>query len=623
MFEFINKIFKNKKLSEEEKISIIELVNNEESFIKPRDLIVEQRYQKKAKERAEQKAAERAWISYVSPPVRLNDNFTRQTEQVINELFERLCAIVDVELKKKHKNIKHVKYERYYYHVTAFDEIYRLSKEVVYSFYRMDNMYAADFFSYDLKAMLSRDIQKIITHEVDAYRENVPFPDEETRKQFGLTQFGTKIVWWDPSGMLRHKQTFDGIEMEYFNQLRKRATRFTEVPAVMAHCLGKYADLMQLVLHDLEDGSIKWKIKPNNYFRKYFHLPLDDERIWAETVRLPADLYLLAENMIRQEVEGLRVVPAEESLQNLQKYLPDETLRKIQAYLSQEVELELDYQTITALRDVNKTVWHEAANLLISQPLERINGLLREVAQDPDLKKIATKVIKQSEDADKRIIFTFLMERAALPVSKALQKERDGFIHPTRKADYQQLLIDANLQMESLPELLKECTQPVRREIKLDTALISASHSALDTIIDMVDTYLSDDETSEGMDSAVSLNIFAEIQMSPAEEQREAESVVATSVSISAVTIEETENTDTEQESEHMLFLKQLVAGNGISLDDFKEQAKIKGKLHQAYLTELNEVLYEIFDDQVLVISQQQVIIEEDFMEEMREWIDG
>ena len=33
--------------------------------------------------------------------------------------------------------------------------------------------------------------------------------------------------------------------------------------------------------------------------------------------------------------------------------------------------------------------------------------------------------------------------------------------------------------------------------------------------------------------------------------------------------------------------------------------------------------LYEIFDDQVLVISHQQVIIEEDFMEEMREWIYG
>jgi hypothetical protein len=37
----------------------------------------------------------------------------------------------------------------------------------------------------------------------------------------------------------------------------------------------------------------------------------------------------------------------------------------------------------------------------------------------------------------------------------------------------------------------------------------------------------------------------------------------------------------------------------------------------------LNEVLYEIFDDQVLVISQQQVIVEEDFMEEMREWLYG
>ncbi|WP_319467077.1 tellurite resistance TerB C-terminal domain-containing protein [uncultured Trichococcus sp.] len=623
MFEFINKIFKNKKLTEAEKTSIIELVHTEESFINPRDLIAEQERLKKSEKKAEKKAAERAWISYVSPPVRMNDNFTKQVEEVVGALFERLCTIVDTELRKSHKNIKHVKHERYYYQVTAFDEIYRLSREVVCSTYRLDNVQVSVFFSYDLRTMLPRDIQKIITHEVDAFRGNVPFPDEETRDKFGLTPFGTKMVWWDPSGVLRDKQLFESNEMDYFDQLRKRVTRFTEVPAVMSLCLRKYADLMQIVLHDLEDGSIKWKIKPNNYFRKYFRLPLDDERIWTETAGLPMDLYLLAENMVRQEIEGIRVLPAEENLQNLQKYLPDETLRKIQTYLSQEVELELDYQTITALRNVNKTVWHEAANLLISQSLEQVSGLLEVVAQDPDLKKIATKVIKQSEDPDKRIIFIFLMERAALPVSKALQKERDGFIHPTRQPDYQRLLADADLTFESLPGLLKDCTQPMRREINLDTALITASHSALDTIIEMVDTYLSEYETSEGMDSAVSLNIITEMEMSPAEEQSDAESVVSTSVAVSAVTTEEPENPDSEQESEHMLFLKQMVASNGISLDDFKEQAKNKGKLHQAYLTELNEVLYEIFDDQVLVISQQQVIIEEDFMEEMREWIDG
>lgn len=619
MFDFINKIFKNKKLTEEEKISIIELVHTEESFINPRELIAEQERQK----RAEKKAAEKTWISYVSPPLRMNDNLTTQVEAVVGALFEILCTVVDIELKKKHKNIKHVRYERYYYRVSVFDEIHRLAREVVFSFYRQDNMHPEAYFSYDLQAMLSRDIQKILVREVEEYRNYLPSPDEETRKQFGLTPFGTKIVWWDPSGMLRDEQFFDGIEMDYFNNLRKRATRFTEIPAVMSLSLRKYADLMQIVLHDLEDGSIKWKIKPNNYFRKYFHLPMDDGRVWAETFRLPMDLYILAENTIRKEVEGLRVVPAEENLQSLEKYLPTETFLKIQTYLSQEVELELDYETITALRDVNKTVWHEAANLFISQSLEQVCGLFEDIANDPNLKKIASKVIKQSEDPDKRLIFIFLMEKAALPVSKALQKERDGFIHPTRAADYQQLLLDANLPIENLPELLKECAQPLRKEIKLDKALITASHSALDTIIDMVDTYLSDDETSEGLDAAVSLNVFAEMELSPSEEQSEAENVVTTAVSAAASIIEEAENPDSEQESEHMQFLKQLVADNGISLDDFKEQAKTKGKLHQAYLTELNEVLYEIFDDQVLVISQQQVIIEEDFMEEMREWVYG
>ena len=163
MFDFINKIFKNKKLTEEEKISIIELVNNEESFIKPRDLIVEQRNQKKTEKRSEQKAAEKAWISYVSPPVRLNENLTKQIEEVVGALFERLCTIVDVELKKKHKNIKHVKYERYYYHVTAFDEI---SSAIQRSGFLVLQTWTTciqmTYFSYDLKAMLSRDIQKIL-----------------------------------------------------------------------------------------------------------------------------------------------------------------------------------------------------------------------------------------------------------------------------------------------------------------------------------------------------------------------------------------------------------------------------------------------------------------------------
>ncbi len=618
MFEFVNKIFKNKRLTEEEKLSIIELVNKEESFIIPREIIVEHGHPKEAAKNVAKESVKEAWISYVSPPLRMNDNFTGQVEESIGALFESLCAVVDAELKKKRKNIKYVKYERYYYRVSVFDEIYRLSKEVVYSFYRLDNKQITDLFSYDLRAMLPRDIQKILAHEVDACRENLPFPDEETRKQFGLTPFGTKIVWWDPSGMLRDKEIFGGTERDYFNHLTRRGTRFTEVPAVMALCLGRYVDLLQIVLRDLEDESIKWKIKPNNYFKRYFHLPLHDGRVWAETVRLPTDLYLLAENTVRQEVEGLRVLPVEESLQSLQKYFPDETFRKIQAYLSQRVELELDYQTIAGLRNVNKTVWHEAANLLIRQSVEQVSGLLGEVAKDPDLKKIATKVIKQSEDSDKRIIFIFLMERMALPVSKMLQKERDGFIHPTRLDDYQRLLLDNNLSLESLPGLLKECTQPTRREIKLDTALITASHSALDTIIDMVDTYLREEETGEGMVSAVSLDIFAESEIPPAEEQMEEESLASI-----VEEIEEAGNPDSGQEPEHMRFLKQVVAGNGISLDDFKEQAKTKGKLHHAYLTELNEVLYEIFDDQVLVISQQQVIIEEDFMEEMREWIYG
>ena len=76
MFEFVNKIFKNKQMTEEKKLSIIELVKNEESFINPRDLIAEQCALKKA----ETKVVKESWISYVSPQVRMNDNLTGQLD---------------------------------------------------------------------------------------------------------------------------------------------------------------------------------------------------------------------------------------------------------------------------------------------------------------------------------------------------------------------------------------------------------------------------------------------------------------------------------------------------------------------------------------------------------------
>jgi hypothetical protein len=120
--------------------------------------------------------------------------------------------------------------------------------------------------------------------------------------------------------------------------------------------------------------------------------------------------------------------------------------------------------------------------------------------------------------------------------------------------------------------------------------LISASHSALDTIIDMVDTYLGEDEAAEGMSPAFSLDFVAEIELSEAVEEKQAEVFVSSFVS-SVEENEEISEPDNDQDSEHMAFFKHLVLSGGISLDDFKEQAKNKGKLHQAYLTELNDEL--------------------------------
>ena len=106
------------------------------------------------------------------------------------------------------------------------------------------------------------------------------------------------------------------------------------------------------------------------------------------------------------------------------------------------------------------------------------------------------------------------------------------------------------------------------------------------------------------------------------------ENVLATkqlesSHAVSVSSLAEAEEQEASQPSDQMAFLSYLVRNNGLSLEEFKQQAAKKGKLYQAYLNELNEILYDVFDDQVLTIYQHQIIIEEDFMEEMREWIDG
>ncbi|MFL2105616.1 tellurite resistance TerB C-terminal domain-containing protein [Desemzia sp. FAM 23991] len=597
MFEFLNKLFEKKELTEQQKASIIELVDKDDSFINPRDVVVEKKHSGRA--------GKQAWVSSITPYIRFNDDFTYQVEQEIVGLFNRVCDVVDVELKKRHQNIKYVTATYYYSRESAIDEIYRLARNVVDSFYRQEDKEAASFISFMLESMLSSEICFLVRKEIDECRESLPFPDEETREEYKLTSFGTKIIWWDPSGELRNKQAFESTQMNCFNRVNKRVTKFTEVPALMTLCLEKYADLLHIVLADLEDETIKWKVKPNNYFRQFFRLPLYDARIWRETNSLPTNLYLLAENSIRKEIEGFRLAADEQSWQSLQQYLPKKTVQKIQAYLDPKTELNFDYPTIISLRTVYKTAWNEAANFIVDEPIEKVRVSLENIAKDPDLKKIATKVIKNSGDSDKQMLFIFLMEKRAMPLSKAQQKQRDDFIHPTRQEEYQELLVTEELDYDNVTVLLKKLTQPARRKIKLNNELITASNSALYNIIDMVDDYLDEKE--------IEPEVLVHKEMPVAEESMKPENVVSVSV------IEEAD----EQELEQMEFLNYLVQNNGISLEEFKQQAARKGKLYQAYLNELNEVLYEVFEDQVLIIEEQQVIIEEDFMEEMREWING
>lgn len=605
MFEFLNNLFQKKQLTEQQKASIIELVDNEESFINPRDVVVERKHSGRA--------GKQAWVSYITPYIRFNDDFTYQVEQEIEALFNRVCDVVDVELKKRHQNIKYVKATYYYSRESAIDEIYRVARNVVDSFYRQENKEAASFISFMLESMLSNEICFLVKKEIDDCRESLPFPDEETREEYKLTSFGTKIIWWDPSGELRNKQAFESTQMDYFNRVNKRVTKFTEVPALMTLCLEKYADLLHIVLADLEDETIKWKVKPNNYFRQFFRLPLYDARIWRETDCLPTDLYLLAENSIRKEIEGFRLAADEQSRQSLQQYLPKKTVQKIQAYLDPKTELDFDYPTIISLRTVYKTAWNEAAKFIMDQPIEKVSVCLEDIAKDPDLKKIATKVIKNSTDSDMQMLFIFLMEKRGLPLIKAQQKQRDDFIHSTRQEEYQELLIAQELVYENLPALLDKLAQPARRKIKLDNELITASNSALYTIIDMVDDYLGEEESNPDTVPNILIHKESSVAAEPLEPN--------TAVTVS--TLEEETEQEGNQPTDQMKFLSCLVRNNGVSLEEFKQQATKKGKLYQVYLNELNEILYEVFEDQVLIIEEQQVIIEEDFMEEMREWIDG
>lgn len=293
--------------------------------------------------------------------------------------------------------------------------------------------------------------------------------------------------------------------------------------------------------------------------------------------------------------------------------MPTETIHKIQDYLNQKTILEFDYSTILSLRTVYKTAWNETANFIVDQPIEIVSEVLEEVAKDLDLKKIATKVIKNSSDSDKHRLFIFLMEKRAFPLSKEIQKQRTSFIHSTRQEDYQKLLVDQELGYEKLLIMLKELTQPARRKIKLNNELITASNSALYTIIDMVDDYLGGEDVNP--DGASNFPTYKKLAL--AEEKQEPVNTVSVSI------LEEANEQEIAPAEEQLEILKYLVLNNGMSLAEFKKQAASKGKLYQAYLNELNEILYKVFDDQVLEIHQEQVSIEEDFMEEMREWIDG
>lgn len=539
------------------------------------------------------------WIDILEIPYERQVMQVPQIKEETIKLYEKISQLLDDKLNERGTSLIKI-YKKFQkeggYYSNLLYTIYCIAEGCVTSHYDGGKNIYNNEFSYNLlENKIGNELNKIVRDYTNKLEKNLPKPSKETIEYFGLTYNGLCKVWWDEDGIFRGERVFTLREEKILNNTPYRKNKFIDIQIIKKIILELYLKLCDFIYNDLNNSEIKWR----KYTKDYLIQAFTEENLYiynSSEIRVLKDLLKISEQGVRNKINTIQNLNDETELRDLSKYLPKVTFKKIQDYVKNFKIKEMPFNEIYKQCN-NDSLGSKIITYKLSC-LDRENFIIciNKIIKDKYLYKIINDVLKySSNDGVKRIVLYILaLEKGK--IDSKIKKQLFKLIDPSRIYDFENLLKEKKKISIELSNKLEEMTDYKAKKVKLNIYQINKLKKELEETVDIVDDYISIDE----------------------EEEKFSKKII----------IENKDNYINVQENNNLLNIKQIEFlnlifnnKNSLNINSAKKFANEDGYMLSAYISKINDRLYDYLGDQGIIIDEDTVLIDEDFIDLVKEII--
>lgn len=543
------------------------------------------------------------WLKLIREKVDHYRDYSQQITSETENAFVSLCQMIEPLLAKNGRTLKisNPRSESQRFYGDPLIAVYSVSQKLVLSHY---NQYALDQNSYYIKNLelrFGKRIAALVFKHLARLSAALPPASSETKQALGLTDYGTRKTWWDPTGLLRHDNLIKPYHYAILESTDYRETVLWKIPQIKRQIVLCYSDIFSIIYRAVaEDVTLKRQVSKAiiNAFNSAGGMrnPNIMNNVYINGTD---ELIRIAENAVRN------ILP---KVSQLRQYSVDYILRDtVPAAISKQIERYLlhyketvDEQTFCDMAEDyikhKPNDWRFVSYYVLRLcPQSQVKALIQ-YNDHPNIAEIASKISNESLKLDVVLLAMYAVAKTN-GLSKSQAKRLYQVIPKDNSPQFESLVNKRHALSQTLLATLKALKQPVRKSIALNSSKIGNAKQDYHQTVDIVEDYL-------GMD-----NELLSDRAIPALEPQQAPAVI-----VQPLKTNSSEQIDRQ-------FLEVLASRQSMPHSDVDIHAKKAGKLMTIFIDDINAKLYPYFDDQVIVDQGTQIVVDEFYVELLKEYV--
>ncbi|WP_394011700.1 tellurite resistance TerB C-terminal domain-containing protein [Anaerococcus cruorum] len=515
----------------------------------------------------------RYWIlkldrHYKSKAMRVN-----QVNVAALKMYARLCETLELYLSEKGTTVaRHVsKLRRETVNFDLYYTIYLIAETQVLNFYNPLSRKTAEKSYKIIEDYVGSDARKLLEDRADELKYELKPADKETKEYFKLTDNNKISLWWDPDGSAREKYNFTKEEQLAINQISKRSNVLWKNKKVYKLLMDLYLSTLRALFDakDIETKRLTRVIKP-----------------YQQSKDILDAILVISEKNIREIFSFYGWISTEKASDLLKEEANIDIYNFVSDYQKDYLN-NLDFKLLDEIYrdyfDKNPKKTQDFINYLIYLDIEEEIKLIKDYEDHENFEKILNELVKSWYEDEKIIALYYLYKK------DLNKKSHDKYLFEIiNKANFDRFLklIKENDLSLSLIEEISKLKNIAPKKIKVDSKKIDISRRNLDKTVSLVNEFFDEEESLEPID-------------------------------------ETKEDVANEDDNSYTDVLARILDQGFISVDEVQALAKKDGLTLNTFIGNINESLFDYIGDQTLVVEDKKVIIDEFYVDMIKEYVDG